>query len=134
MNLGTPNARDASSHPPCAVMPRGRLPLAGPLNRSPRTSRQEKLLSKAQSPSSRGLLWVKMSRATHLVGTADLPQSADPPGRRSVLPSWAKSCHSAAHRRSGSFWRVLLLLIDVITLAGITYSRPFVGNGRGEPL
>jgi len=32
---------------------------------------------------------VKMSRATHLVGTADLHQSADPPGRRSALPGRA---------------------------------------------
>src|SRR5262249_10612204 len=32
---------------------------------------------------------VKMSRATHFVGTAGLPQKADPPGGRSALPSWA---------------------------------------------
>src|SRR6267154_5668389 len=37
----------------------------------------------------------KMSRATHFVGTADLPQEADPPGQRSVRPSWA-ICSAAA--------------------------------------
>src|SRR5215467_7306790 len=36
-------------------------------------------------------LRVKMSRATQIVGTADLPQQADPPGQRSVLPRQAKS-------------------------------------------
>src|SRR6266446_597505 len=37
----------------------------------------------------------KMSRATHFVGTADLPPEADPPGQRSVRPSWA-ICSAAA--------------------------------------
>src|SRR5215467_14557846 len=32
-----------------------------------------------------------MSRATHFVGTADLPQKADPPGRWSALPRRAIS-------------------------------------------
>ena len=39
--------------------------------------------------------WAKTSRATHFVGTADLPQEADPPGQRSVRPSWA-ICSAAA--------------------------------------
>ena len=33
-----------------------------------------------------GLLRVKMSRATHFIGTAELHQKADPPGQRSARP------------------------------------------------
>ncbi len=35
--------------------------------------------------------WAKTSRATHFVGTADLPQEADPSGRRPALPGRAIS-------------------------------------------
>jgi hypothetical protein len=68
----------------CAALPNSASAFRAPINQQDRiialVAQSHARYSPQNRPAVQGQLRVKMSRATHFVGTAGLPQRADPPG------------------------------------------------------